>query len=541
MTEMLVRAESTMTMAEYWHATLNLNIELYREDWAGETVMPVEPLKFKPYRGLPRFPLGDRIRQEVGDVRGSFAEFRATHGDPAPAAPLDREELSRLLYFTFGVCRLDVGPAVVWPYHRLVPSPRAFFPIELYCWIPATGELPAGLYYYDPAHHALVLLRQGEYVELIGAATGAHLSGARMVLLMSSMFWKNSFLYRNYTYRVTAQEAGILAGNALMVAGPFGLDGHVHHQFLDGVLNRLLGLEEPDETVMAVVPLYPTGSRTGVRRRVANTTEAELTAGLTEIRPAYVSRSSLDRVNCAKLLAVHAGTVLTDTRDLVAQAPVAGEPGADEEVAGPPDTRPPGLELAAVLRSRTSGMWVWNSIPRPVPLDDVWSTLRYALDPHASDVAPAGGGPLVECFVLANKVDGLAPGLYRLRHDPLALQPRVLGPAATWLQDLHLIRPPQVNYRATNFVVFLAVNRAAAERRHGDRAFRILGQEAGIVAQRICTMSASVGLTGRVHNGYKASRILELLRLDQDGYAPLFQIILGTARPNARYQMPIVV
>ena len=53
MTDTLARAQvapapQTMTMAEYWHATLNLNIELYREDWAGETVMPVEPLKFKP-------------------------------------------------------------------------------------------------------------------------------------------------------------------------------------------------------------------------------------------------------------------------------------------------------------------------------------------------------------------------------------------------------------------------------------------------------------------------------------------------------------
>jgi len=400
-----------------------------------------------------------------------------------------------------------------------------------------------GLYYYDPAHHALVLLRQGEYVELIGAATGAHLSGARMVLLMSSMFWKNSFLYRNYTYRVTAQEAGILAGNALMVAGPFGLDGHVHHQFLDGALNRLLGLEEPDETVMAVVPLYPTGSRRGVRRRVATATGADLAAGIREIRPEYVSRSSLDRTNCARLLAVHAGTVLTDTRDLVAPTePMSRTREAEAaSIAGPPDDRPAGLELATVLRSRTSGMWVWNSVPRPIPADDMWSTLRYALDPHTSDVASDGGGPLVECFVLANKVDGLAPGLYRLRHDPLALHLRVPGPAAAWLQDLHLIRPPQVNYRATNFVVFLAVDRAAAERRHGDRAFRILGQEAGIVAQRICTMSASVGLTGRVHNGYKASRILDLLRLDQDRYAPLFQIIVGTARPNARYQMPIVV
>src|SRR5919199_5847112 len=134
-------------MDRYWHAALNLNIEMYREDWAGETERPVEPLKFKPYRGLARYPLPDRIPQHVGDVRSGFRSVATRAAAPCRAAPLTIAELSSLLYYSYGLWRLDLGPAVVWPYHRGVPSPRAFFPIELYCWIPKTGYLPEGLYY----------------------------------------------------------------------------------------------------------------------------------------------------------------------------------------------------------------------------------------------------------------------------------------------------------------------------------------------------------------------------------------------------------
>src|SRR5882757_501297 len=91
---------------------------------------PDEPARFTAWRGRPRFPL------------------------PTPAARLT-DGLSELLHYTYGVSRLELGPLAMWPYHRLVPSARCFFPTELYCWLPETGRLPVGLYAYDAAHHAL--------------------------------------------------------------------------------------------------------------------------------------------------------------------------------------------------------------------------------------------------------------------------------------------------------------------------------------------------------------------------------------------------
>ncbi|MCW2761437.1 MAG: SagB-type dehydrogenase protein [Marmoricola sp.] len=530
------------SMDEYWRAALDLNIDMFREDWNGETERPVEPLKFKPYRGLPRFPLPDRVPPVLGDVRAGFRAF-AQPSRTARPSDLDPRDISSLLYYTFGMWRLDLGRAAVWPYHRVVPSPRAYFPIELYCWLPATQQTPPGLYYYDPPHHCLVLLRAGDHRPFLSAATAAPLDGARAVLLLSALLWKNSWLYRNYTYRVVPQEAGILAGQALMVAGTFGLRGRVHHRFVDAALDHLLGLESPDEIGMLVLPLYRSDANEGTPEVAGETTAAEPVASLPPLTADYLRRSRLDPTHCRRMLAVHQNTLIHAASAIEPSAlrarPDHGAGGA--AISAPPDPASPPVELVDVLRSRTSGMWVFNSPATPVPIQALWQSVRYVLDRHDSDVVGPDDPPPVDCYVLPVHVEGLPSGIYSLTADRPGLALVRPGPAARWLQDLHTIRPPQVNYLSANFVCFLVVDRLQASREIGDRAFRVLAQEAGIVAQRLCTMSASVGLTARVHNGYQARRISALLGLDPVRFAPLFQVIVGRSRPNARYQTRIAV
>jgi len=78
-------------------------------------------------------------------------------------------------------------------------------------------------------------------------------------MLFASLFQKTAFHYGSYAYRLCTQEAGIAVGTALMVANAFGLDGRVHYQFLDTVLNELLALTDPNEAVMCALPLEVRG------------------------------------------------------------------------------------------------------------------------------------------------------------------------------------------------------------------------------------------------------------------------------------------
>ncbi|MGW3134889.1 SagB family peptide dehydrogenase [Streptomyces sp. NPDC001139] len=545
----MIDVTNVMTVDDFWHASLNQNVEMYLADRGGEAELPAEPLKFKAYQDGARYRLDERLPQVLGDARASFvgsvspASTGSIPGRPTMAA-LNRSALSQLLYYTFGHSRLDLG-ATTWPYHRLVPSARAFFPSELYCWLPADDDRPAGVYYYDPAHHNLVIVRAGEYRALLGDAVGASFDGAQAVLLLSAVFWKNAFLYRTYTYRIVPQEIGILAGNALMVAATFGLHGHVHHQFLDAPLNLLIGARSPEESVMAVIPLY--AGRQPLQPATRRHAAPEIAEQLSPINTAYRRPSYLDEEACHKLLVMHDASLLHDTALAAPREPwpLTGPPASSGVPAlSPPVDRAEQVDLAMALRKRTSGVWVFNSPAPHLDADGLWTFLRHALSPHTSDLVPDGAPPCTECFVAVNAVDGVQQGVYQLRPDGASgaeLQQWRRGPVAAGLQDVHYLSPPQVDYARANAVVFLVADRHEATGRFGDRGYRIAGQEAGIVAQRICTMAATTGLTARVHNGYRGTSIAEFLDLDPERSVPLFQIVLGRSRPTARYQMPIVV
>ncbi|WP_433872934.1 SagB/ThcOx family dehydrogenase [Saccharopolyspora sp. CA-218241] len=270
----------------YLRRTVHEAEELFAEVLAEEPI-GADPLPFKVYRGVPRYRLPEGLPLEIGDARRCFADV-PTSGDTPGGEPDGL--LAALLYYAYGFSRWDEGPGAVWPYHRVVPSARCYFPTELSLWIPRTGGIPAGLYHYDPLHHSLALLRGGDLRGELGHLLGTGLDDVRCVLLLSSLFWKNAFKYRGYSYRLCAQEAGMVAGNALLVAGALGLRGAVHYQFPDRRAGALLGLRGGEEQLFAALPLrsasagepgpvppppprrYPTRWRTTTSARKARST-----------------------------------------------------------------------------------------------------------------------------------------------------------------------------------------------------------------------------------------------------------------------------
>lgn len=206
--------------------------------------------------------------------------FGSAAGPDGPAAAPTAAFHSALLHYSCGVLRTEFGPTARWPYHRAAPSARCFAPVEAYLWTPGHEGLPAGVHAYDPAHHALVRLRPGDHRSVLGKAMGADIEDALGVLILSTVFWRTAFRYGDYAYRLCAQETGLVAGNVMMVAGTLGAEAHLHHQFLDGTLDRLLGTEGPQESIAAVLPLYPRraeGPRP-VRRSAATHAEPALSA-----------------------------------------------------------------------------------------------------------------------------------------------------------------------------------------------------------------------------------------------------------------------
>ncbi|SDJ22371.1 nitroreductase family protein [Nonomuraea jiangxiensis] len=489
--------DAVATARRFWHRSL--------DDYAGllgSGAGREEPLKAKVYGDAKRYPLPARVPYELGPLSAALC----------PAAGRDLLTTAgwgRLLRYAYGLSRLHLGPLAMWPLHRTVASARCLFPVELYAWLPGDGERPAGLFYYDPAHHHLVLILEGDW------RSGLNATGAGAVFVLTSLFIKTAFRYGDYAYRLCVQEAGLVAGNLLMVAGALGLTGRVSHRFPDAAVQRLLGLTVPGEAPLMIISV---GS--GSAEPASRTASAAVSDG-------HVS--SLDLRDCPELLALDSASRLPD-----AARPESPSPG------GGPAARPADLpagrdpDLAEVLAARESGGPVFNSVARPADPAVLRWLAAHADGTHTSDASQ--GDPLVRNYAVVNALDGVAPGLYRLADGTADLM--AAGHLGGPLMRVQPDRPPPINFHSANLVVYVSADPEAAMALFGARSYRILHHEAGIVAQRVSVMCTAHGLTARVHNGYLARPLREALGLPEN-QTVLFQVVVGTARPTGVYRLPI--
>ncbi|MFE0171780.1 hypothetical protein ACFWZ2_05645 [Streptomyces sp. NPDC059002] len=507
----------------FWRRSLYDYAAMTAEAPGGREGGPGEPERFRRFGELRRFPLPAPPSTLSAPVAAPSADFH-----------------SALLHYTNGVLRTEFGPTARWPYHRATPSARCFAPVDTYLWTPGHDGLPAGLYAHDAAHHALVQLRPGDFGDVVGKALGAHIDGAVGVLMLSTVFWRTAFRYGSYAYRLCAQETGLVAGNALLVADALGVRGQVHHQFIDGVLERLIGVRPPQESVALALPLYPAGPDAAgrpPRRRAAHVTEADLADGPWAVpvdRPApsggHDDPAGLE--HCPELVELDRAARLTDTASF-AELPAAATAAAAAAAtaAADPALHAPLPDLARALRDRTSGSLVLRAAGPPVPAATVHRIADRLPHPYTSDARPHGAPSPITAHLWASRVDGLRPGVHEVTPHGLVHRGEVplerLGAEA-----------PNIDYRSVPAVLFLSGPRRAAQLAFGDRGFRVLHHEAGLLAQRACVLSAAEGLAARIHNGYDATTLSRALSLPE-GHEPLFQIVLGTPGPDERCLLPV--
>lgn len=488
---------------------------------------PDEPPKFKSYLGIPGLPLPQRVPLRIGPVSSAFL------GDePAEAGSARRAGLGTLCYYGYGLSRIDVGPIRGWPYHRLVPSARCFYPTELYVCASAMDVSP-GVYHYDPLHHALVPLRAGDHLPVVSDALGTDLTGAAGAVVLTSHLWKTAFRYRHYAYRLCTQEAGLVAGNVLMVATALGLRGRVHYRFLDEALDRLLGLSFDEERTMAVLPLYPAGATAG-HAAGASPGAHEVAATLAPLHMPYRDVTK-DRSLAGRAYDMASNSVLTDIGNVTWQGTGAAPPlesSASGRRAAFAGIGRQAVDLAAALRTRHSGGTLFRPVPGPVPLSSVTTLADWAPWPYDSDI---GTTPVSRLYLLAQHVAELDSAVYRCDADGL----HRTAPFPPGRLDQQVgFSPPVADLSTANVVCYIVADRALAGG-WGNRGYRIASMDAGVIAQRVNVLAAAAGLAARPVNGYKARLVQRLLGIE-DHQVPLFQIIVGRKPATAQYEMPVV-
>lgn len=498
---------------EFWRVSLE-DLAEAMETRQSEYANPDEPLKFKIYRGRPRRPLTTRVPRRL-----------------TKAHALDEPALSTLLRYGYGISRQEFDTNGTWPYHRMVASARCLFGVQLYVC------LPDGVHHYDAPHHALVRLRDGDHRHLLTRATGKTGAMPEAVFVLSGLFAKTAYIYRDYAYRLCTQEAGLLLGNLDLVARSMGLRTHVHHQFVDEPVNRLLGLDRDEEPALAVAPLYFADGDPR-RDRVAETAEA-LAATIDPIEPDMAPGGLRVARTCPTLTKVNRASLRTDTAAFADAAPAA--PGASAAEPLPlPVFELPEVDLAAVLRSRDSGPGIFRPVASRVDGIELWTRLARVRAGVRSDSVPPGVPVPLEIFLTVGDLTGIPAGCYRLDQDTGALHPTGRADAgADPMTAIERVTIPGPVFHNMNAVVHLVGDRDWAFDTFGDRGYRVINQEAGLLAHRVCVAAAAQGLSGRIVNAYHAEGVRAALGLTERRHTPVFQILLARTGPGGRMVVPV--
>jgi SagB-type dehydrogenase family enzyme len=513
-----------------------------------------QPQPFKIYQQTERYALHQVPPLRLGDPRQSFHELeQGVVPDAASSSvlprreQLDYESLSTLLYYTYGFSRHDEGEGVAWPFHRFVASARCLFPTELYLWLPQIEHMPAGLYHYDNAHHSLVKLRAGSYRGLLAAALDSELDTCLGVLLLSSLFWKNAFKYLNFSYRLCTQEAGLVASNALMVASTLGFSGRVHYQFLDQPLHRLLGFEPDEESLMAVVPLYAAGKdgyKRQFRRLGTQTTQQSLCQTVAPLTLDYLKTSTFNHQLCSLLTEIDQHSFLENTTEMVTEGTVSGLAcqTTGERISPPPAPLPVGVDLAQALHFRNSGDVDFTPLHVPLALEAFWEIVRYGLAAYQSDLQSPPAPPRLHLYLSIQYIEGIEAGIYRFCAACGTLHVIERGDFSMRIQAIQ--SQGNITSAPANLICYLVADYAAASHLFGNRAYRILNMEAGLIAQRISIMSAAQGSVARYSNSFLVAECQALLKLTETGLTPIAELVIGFEQPGLpagnRYRFSLI-
>ncbi len=205
-----------------------------------------QPERYKTYSDAARIELPDP-HGEWGLSLAETIEQRRSRREYI-TDPISLAELSRLLHAASGITEPARG-------FRAAPSAGALYPLETYAVVHHVAGLAPGLYHYAVADHALEQLRPGDLrARLVVAGIGQEMLGqAQVCFVLSAIFQRTRWKYRERTYRYVLLEAGHVGQNLYLAATAMGMGACAVGAFLDDDLNELLGVDGEEEAVLYVI------------------------------------------------------------------------------------------------------------------------------------------------------------------------------------------------------------------------------------------------------------------------------------------------
>lgn len=436
------------------------------------------PPAFKHYPDRPHVALA---HSNTGE-RGLSQTLRAPQPRPQQ---LGLAGLGELLHLSAGVTAWRGDTA-----YRAAPSAGALFPSELYLLVRAIEGLPSGLYHYDAEHHQLDLLDQAAASNVFGL-TAADSFDAMVVV--TSIFRRTGFKYRDRAYRYAMADAGHLLENLRLAGHKAGLHAQLLAQFDESLVARALALDGVEEGVMALLKF----SRNPMQPEPAPAPKSQIYRAAAA--PADSTIGATGMVHQASSL-----RLLEDTRQLTTPA--------DRIALPPPEPSAYGVYESISQRRSTR-----RFLSEPVPLA--------ALSAILADMAqPAQLSSAIRINLVIKRVAGLTPGVYRYLSQHALLRVRA-GEFAAQAQAAALAQDVIGDAAA---VLILS-----GQREHilalGARGYRHAFLEAGMLSERWLLGAVARGLAACPVGAFYDDEAANLIGVDSRHEWVLHFAALGIA------------
>ena len=455
-----------------------------------------QPRPFKIYETLESLPLEQHLQSTGVPALRAISE-------PAPEVErgLTRAELAEVLFLCAGVTRRRryFGGEMLF---RAAACTGALYHIDVYVVAGPLSDLDAGVYHFAPDRFALTPLRAGDHRGVLVAASGGEpaVAHAPVILMLASTFWRNSWKYRDRTYRHCFWDGGTLLANCLAAASARDIPARTVMGFADAPVNHLLGLDSQKEVSLCLVPLGRSASSTAPSAE----TPPPLDYATRPLSPRELDYPSIRQAHAASCLESGAearrwreadGGVSDDLEEAETGMTTPDEAGTvDGESGGPvaagagrralplavdsPASLPADSIEQVIVRRGSTRRFSHESIS----LAQLSTALHYATRGVATDVDPGASRELNQLYLIVNHVDGAASGAYVLDRDNGRLD---LLKEGNFRKEAGFLGLGQEIPADASVSVYFLTELDAVLRRYGNRGYRLAQMDASITAGRL--------------------------------------------------------